>query len=153
MEELPIPVNSRSDCTEGSNNDKKGNLQNPLHDIREAWTQLWRNRIDDKVRAESIANRDYFLLFIDRGTVIVATKDFKPVNFKEILRLHGLNNDQLRQLPPSSEGGFGKFARTVLNKQKRFRKLDDKSSKKTRKHSKSQPKKNQTGWLHFRMKR
>ena len=77
----------RSDNTGGQESGKKGVLQVPVDDVRAEWRLLWRNRIDDKVRAEGIANRDYSLLFVDRGTVIVATKDFKPLNFKEILEV------------------------------------------------------------------
>jgi hypothetical protein len=61
-------------------------------------------------------------LFVERGTVIVANTDYKQVNLKEIQRLHGVQ-DVERLVPPySSVGGWGKFARIVLNTQKRFRK-------------------------------
>jgi len=47
-------------------------------ELKQRWGVLWRDRIDDRVRAEGIAGEDYDLLFVDRGTVIVATKDYKP---------------------------------------------------------------------------
>jgi hypothetical protein len=61
-------------------------------------------------------------LFVERGTVIVANTDYKQVNLKEIQRLHGVQ-DVERLVPPySSVDGWGKFARNVLNTQKRLRK-------------------------------
>jgi hypothetical protein len=61
-------------------------LQVQAKDIREEWRLLWLGRIDDKVRAEGVANRCFSLLFVERGTVIVATRDFKPLDLREILR-------------------------------------------------------------------
>ncbi|MDH5462463.1 MAG: hypothetical protein OEX09_09630, partial [Candidatus Bathyarchaeota archaeon] len=52
-----------------------------VQELKQRWRILWRHRIDDKVRAEGIASKDYDLLFVDRGTVIVATKDYKPPKF------------------------------------------------------------------------
>lgn len=137
----------RSDSTEGQESGEEEALQVPVEDIKDEWHLLWQNRIDDKVRAEGIANRDYSLLFVDRGTVIIATKDFKPLNFKEILSLHGVQNS-----PPPSVGGYGKFARTVLNKQKRLRRLRDIESAGWRKNKKRQhKKKGGRGWLHYHL--
>jgi hypothetical protein len=36
---------------------------------------LWKERFDDKVRAEGVANRDYSSLFVEKGTVIFATRN------------------------------------------------------------------------------
>ena len=56
-----------------------------IDELKIQWKRLWRERIDDKVRAEGIAVDDYNQLFIDKGTIIHATRDFKALNFKEIL--------------------------------------------------------------------
>ena len=142
----------RSEDTEGLESVEKAALQIPVEDVKGEWRLLWRDRIDDKVRAEGIANRDYSLLFVDRGTVIVATRDFKPLNFKEILGLHGVQNVERFVQPPPSVGGWGKFARAVLNRQKRFRRW--KKPVADRKREKNlQLKKGGRGWLHFRMER
>ena len=53
-----------------------------VDDVRMQWRLLWRDRIDHRVRAEGIASRDYSLFFVDRGDVIIATRDFKPLSFK-----------------------------------------------------------------------
>ena len=144
----------RSDSTEGQESGKKAALQVPVEDIKAEWSLLWQTRIDDKVRAEGIANRDYSLLFVDQGTVIIATKDFKPLNFKEILSLHRVQNGERFGSPPPLVGGYGKFARNVLNKQKRIRRWTATESVGRRKHKKGQPKKNGgRGWLHYQQTR
>ena len=86
---------------------------------------LWRDRINDKVRAEGVAKRDYPSLFVERGTVIIATRDFKPLDLKEILCLHRVQNAEGLVPPHPSVGGWGKFSRTVLNKQRRSRKSSE----------------------------
>jgi hypothetical protein len=90
-------------------------------DVKAEWKQLWRCRVDDKVRAEGVADRAFSLLFVERGTVIVATRDFKPLDFKEILRVHRFENVDRLISPHPSVGGWRKFARTVLNRQTRAR--------------------------------
>jgi hypothetical protein len=143
----------RSDGTEGPESAEKAFLEVPVEDVRVEWRLLWRDRIDDRVRAEGIANREYLLLFVERGTVIVATRDFKPLNFKEILCLHGVQDVERLVPPPPSLGGWGKFARTVLNKQKRARKWKVTESVPRRKRKSLQLKKGGRGWLHYRMER
>jgi hypothetical protein len=143
----------RSDCTEGLESGEKAALQIPVEDVKVEWKLLWRDRIDDRVRAEGVANREYSLLFVERGTVIVATRDFKPLNFKEILCLHGVQDVGRFVPPPPSLGGWGKFARTVLNKQKRARKWKVTESVPRRKRKSLQLKKGGRGWLHYRMER
>ncbi|MEM3702972.1 MAG: hypothetical protein QXX79_00915, partial [Candidatus Bathyarchaeia archaeon] len=77
--------------------------------LKTEWKNLWRERIDDKVRAEAIANRDYPGLFVEKGTVIFATKKFKILNFREILQSYSVL-DVDRFVPPNpSVGGWGKF--------------------------------------------
>jgi len=120
--------------------------------LKNEWKVLWRDRIEDRVRAEGIANRDYSRLFVDRGTIIIATRDYKPPDFIEILEHHKPPDaESLIPLSPTV-GGWGKFIRTVLSKQKRLtgrgRPKPELSSKK-----KQQLKKDGRGWLHFTMRR
>ncbi len=125
-------------------------LKEFVDELRVQWKLLWRNRIDDKVRAEGIANQDYSKLFVEQGTVIFATRDYKPPDFIEILQQH-ISSDAQKVVPPNSTvGGWGKFIRTALRKQKHL----------TRKWVPPEPdrkkdqqlKKGGRGWLHFRMK-
>lgn len=75
-----------------------------VEELKDQWKRLWWERIDDKVRAEGIANKDFSMLFIDKGTVIFATRDFKQLSFREILQLHKLV-DLDRIVPPSPTVG------------------------------------------------
>lgn len=122
-----------------------------VEELKERWRRLWRERIDDKVRAEGIASTDYSELYVEKGTVIFATRDFKPLSFREILELNNVV-DADRFVPPSPHvGGWGKFIRTVIaqrNLKKRIREtrryLDD---KKRRQHLR----KGGHGWLHLQV--
>ena len=128
----------------------KQGLKEFVDELRVQWRLLWRNRIDDKVRAEGIASEDYSKLFVERGTVIVATRDYKAPDFVEILEKH-LSSDVDRVVPPGpGVGGWGKFMRGVLRKQRGLtRRLAP--SEPVRKRDR-QLKKGGRGWLHFRMK-
>ncbi len=136
-----------SDCTERSQSGDKEPQTNVLEEVREEWRLLWRDRIDDKTRAEGVANHNYSLLFVEGGTVIVATRDFKPLDLKEILTLHKMENVERLVSPHPSVGGWGKFSRTVLNRQSRVRKWNEPSQRRERKGS-LQLKKCGRGWLH-----
>jgi len=134
---------------EGSESARKAVFQALVDDVRKEWRLLWRDRIDDKVRAEGMANRDYSLLFVDRGTVIVATRDFKPLNLKEILLLHEIENVERIVPPHPSVGGWGKFARNILNRQRRARKWKPPEPRRKNREKNLQLKKGGRGWLHF----
>ena len=122
-----------------------------VDELKAQWRVLWRDRIDDRVRAEGIANRDYSSLFVERGTVIVATRKYKPPDFLEILQRH-IPPDFDRVVPPSPfVGGWRKFVRDVLSNQKRFTRRGRPVPSEPKKKG-QQPKKGGRGWLHFRMK-
>jgi len=125
-------------------------LKEFVDELKVQWKLLWRNRIDDKIRAEGIANQDYSKLFVDRGTVIIATRDYKPPDFVEILQQH-ISSDADKLVPPNpAVGGWGKFVRSVVTKQRyltRRRVPPEPDRKKDQ-----QLKKGGRGWLHFRMR-
>lgn len=120
-----------------------------IEEFKSQWKGMWRDRLDDRVRAEGIADKDYSLLSVDRGTVIIAARKFKLLDFREILQQHDLSSvGQI--LPPSpSVGGWRKFAGTALVAQ---------SSKRRRRQGPSgfdrsvgqQLKKGGRGWLHVK---
>jgi len=120
-----------------------------IDEFKSQWKGMWRNRVDDKVRAEGIADKDYSLLFVDRGTVIIATRKFKLLDFYEILQQHKpLTGSEMIPSNPLV-GGWGKFIRTVLNPQnltRRGRQVPAKPDK----HVGQQLKKGGRGWLHIR---
>ena len=118
--------------------------------LKEEWKRLWRERIDDKVRAEGIANRDYDTLFLDKGTIIFASRDAKIPSFREILEMWTPPNMPYGVPPDPSVGGWRRFIRTELKKviESRKRRFDyrERSS-----NGKSQQlKKGGRGWLHVK---
>ncbi|RLI40343.1 hypothetical protein DRO69_13025 [Candidatus Bathyarchaeota archaeon] len=120
-----------------------------IDELRTTWKMMWRERIDDKVRAEGIASKDYSSLFVDRGIVIIATRDFKPLDFTEILERHK-PPEIPNAIPPSpSVGGWGKFIRNVLNKQKPSIKRRREPPQKKERPKNQQKKKGGRGWLHY----
>ena len=118
-----------------------------VEEIRAEWKLLWQGRIDDKVRAEGMADRCFSLLAVERGTVISATRDFKELSLKAILRSYDVLNVEQVVGPHPSVGGWTKFARTVLNKQTRVQQF--RAEKQPLRHGKNaQLKKSGRGWLH-----
>jgi hypothetical protein len=119
-----------------------------IEEIKQEWRLLWRGRIDDKVRAEGIANQSFSLLAVERGTIIVATRDFKALNLKDVLRSHNIENIEKSFGPLPSEGGWTKFAKTILNNQTRVRKFNSEATLKQQGKT-GQQKKSGRGWLHL----
>jgi hypothetical protein len=117
-----------------------------IEELRLQWRKLWQERLDDKVRAEGMATADYCDLFVDQGTVIHATRDFKALNFKEILDQHQVINAD-RYIPSSPQvGGWNKFIKNNITNQPRRRRRADLYREEQR--EKQQPKKGGRGWLH-----
>lgn len=120
-----------------------------VEELKSQWKSLWRERVDDKVRAEGIANKDFSMLFVDKGTVIFATRDFKLLSFREILQLHKLV-DVDRFIPPNpSVGGWGKFIRTAITSQNRPKRAMQIRPNLDVDKERQQLKKGGRGWLHF----
>jgi len=119
-----------------------------VEELRAQWKRLWQERVDDKVRAEGVATTDYCNLFVEQGTIIHATRNFKQLNFKEILEQHQIENAE-RYIPPDPQtGGWNKFIKTNITSQrpKRKRRADFYYNETNR--EKQQPKKGGRGWLH-----
>jgi hypothetical protein len=117
-----------------------------VEEIKSQWKRMWRERIDDRVRAEGVACENYDKLFVERGTVVLATRDFKLSTLKEILELHKIANAE-RLVPPSPNvGGWGKFVRTHISGRRpvsiRVREFESDEKKP------QQLKKGGRGWLH-----
>ncbi len=115
--------------------------------LKTDWKRLWRERLDDKVRAEGIAVSDYSSLFVQQGTVIHATRDYKALNFKEILEQHEIENSERYIQPSPQVGGWNKFIRTEITCQKPRRNTRAESYVPEKK-AVQQPKKGGRGWLH-----
>jgi hypothetical protein len=112
------------------------------------WKKLWQERVDDKLRAEGIATADYCDLFVDRGTIIHATRNYKALNFKEILEQHEIVNVD-RVIPPDPHiGGWNKFIKTNITHQRLRKKRRAEFYCDENKREKQQHKKGGRGWLH-----
>jgi len=131
------------------------NLRELVDSLRLEWKLMWRSRLEDKVRAESIADKTYDRLFVDRGLILLATRGFKPPDFQEILEKHLMTDEAERINPNPMRGGIRKFIReyiTVQNMSKLRRKDEMRATLehvKQHQHLKHRGK----GWLHFSLSR
>lgn len=115
--------------------------------LRVDWTRLWRERLDDRAKAEGIANEDYSSLFVEKGTVILATRNFKLLTFKEILEGHRISDVYRFGSPHPEVGGWNKFIRNSVG---RGRSSDHRATHYVLEEEKKpqQLKKGGRGWLH-----
>ena len=115
-----------------SNQEGKNAIQQVRQRIRLEWRDLWKQRIEDKLTAEDVASKNYELLFVDKGTVIKASRDYKPPNLKEIME----RNEKVLNIrliyPDRHVGGWRKFSREVLSKQPRWQRVRTRTSRKER---------------------
>jgi hypothetical protein len=113
-------------------------------EIRGQWRRMWRERVDDRVRAEGIAAQDYDKLFVERGTVVLATRNFKFLTLRGILEQHKIVNvDPFVQANPHT-GGWKRFGRANA-----YRRLNALPEPKTEVDNSRQLKKGGRGWLHL----
>lgn len=137
---------------ENSNNSLKTPMkwEEVVKELKTQWRKMWRERIDDKVRAEGISREDYPLLFLECGTIVIATRKYKPPDYYEILERHRgiMEIEKTVGYVNPLVGGWRKFIRSILGEQQRFTrrkrpeplKLGDKGS--------LQKKKSGRGWIH-----
>ena len=119
-----------------------------VEELKVHWKKLWQERVDDHVRAEGIATSTYSMLYVDKGTIIHATRDYKALSFKEILEQHQVENAD-KYIPPSPQvGGWGKFIKTNISSQRPQRSRRAEQYRQEEKKEKPQPKKGGRGWLH-----
>jgi hypothetical protein len=122
-------------------------VEGAIAEIKSQWKRMWTERIDDHVRAEGVACEDYDKLFVERGTVVVATRDFKLLTLKDVLEANRIANAE-RLVPPNpSVGGWGRFVRTRIcsgksASRRRVREFVEDEKKP------QQLKKGGRGWLH-----
>jgi ABC-type sulfate transport system substrate-binding protein len=125
------------------------NQKETVEQIRVEWKRLWSERHEDKLRAEGIANNDYSALYIDRGTIIHATRDFKVLNFKDILKQHDIENPDRYIQPDKQIGGWNKFVKDNITKQSSSRKTTNLIAKPNNQKQPTPQKQNSRGWLHY----
>lgn len=115
--------------------------------LRMQWKKLWQEQAKDKLRAEGIATADYRDISIEKGTIIHATHNSKALDFKEILHQHNLLNSDQFIAPSPQIGGWNKFIKTNIAKQKSLNQKQTLLSNNEKK-GKRQQKKGGRGWLH-----
>ena len=122
-----------------------------VEELKAEWKLLWEERFDDKVRAEGVSTNEYQTISIERGVIIHATRDCKPLIFKEILKEKQIENPE-RYIPPDVNiGGWNKFIKTNITSntpQKGKRAAAYKAENTAKKNPNQQPKKGGRGWLH-----
>jgi len=124
------------------------NTKEMVEQLKVQWKRLWQERVDDKVRAEGIATADYCDLYVERGTIIHATKDYKALNFREILEQHQIANVD-RLIPPNPQiGGWTKFVKLSIKSQRIWKKKRAELYC-VKKKQNQQRKKGGRGWLHL----
>ncbi|MEM1542480.1 MAG: hypothetical protein QXV82_07615 [Ignisphaera sp.] len=125
--------------------------RNFVRDLKAEWKSLWRTRIDDKIRAEGIASKDFLKLFIDKGTVILATKDCRPPNFHEILK-HYMPEAFAEDFNVTPYiGGWRKFIKEFMRGHIKEEQIKNPSNK-PKKTANLQKRKGGRGWLHYTLK-
>lgn len=129
-----------------SNKNKIKSQKQLVEELKAQWKLLWSERFDDRVKAEGISINDYERLFVEQGTVIHATKDFKPLNFKDILQHHMVENPERYIQPDVEVGGWRKFIKTELTGQ-RVKKSNGRPLNLEKPRCQKQ-KKSGRGWLH-----
>ena len=87
-------------------------------ELKAEWDELWKTRHDDQIRAEGVSSNEFERLFVNHGEVILATRDFKPLSFRDILEAQLGSDVAGRVEPDPAVGGWGKFVKNHLPKQK-----------------------------------
>ena len=80
-----------------------------VEELKGEWKLMWSERFNDKVKAEGVSVANYSSLSVEQGTVIHATRDFKALNFKEILEQHKVEQPERFIQPNPEVGGWNKF--------------------------------------------
>jgi hypothetical protein len=128
--------------------EKVKDLAGRVEELRAEWKRLWRERLDDRVRAEGIAKQDYCPLFVEKGTVIFATRDFKLLSFREILEEHGIGDAYRFVSPAPTVGGWAKFIRSSISRSRPKRGSRRILQRFVEEKKPQQLKKGGRGWLH-----
>ena len=122
--------------------------KNVVEVLKAEWKRLWRERFDDRVRAEGVAKDDYDELFVERGTVILATRNFKLLSFRDVLEKHGVVDVNRFIAPDVYVGGWGKFVRANIVGQKGGKPVKRAASYVAEAKVKQHLRKGGRGWVH-----
>jgi hypothetical protein len=142
---LQVKDNTTEEAKDLSVEDRIKAQKQLVEELKSQWKLLWNQQINDKVRAEDISSDNYDKLQVERGTVIKASRDYKPLNFRDILEEH-VEKPENYIAPNVQVGGWTKFVKTEITgaSQKHRRAQAYIPEKK----AVQQPKKGGRGWLH-----
>ena len=93
-------------------------------ELKTEWAELWKTKYDDEVRAEGVSPKEYERLFVDLGEIIYATKNFKPLSFRDILEKHVGSDLAAKAYPDPVLGGWRKFVKEHLQRHKSVKKRE-----------------------------
>jgi len=133
------------------NTEKTEDQKAKVEKLKQEWKLMWSDRYDDKIKAEGVSVENYTLIKVDRGTIIHATRDYKAMDFREILEQNSITNTDRFIQPHKEEGGWAKFAKKEIipNSPKNQRlAIKHEMEAEAKKNTKQQPKKGGRGWLH-----
>jgi len=147
--ERKLQVNNQPDkAFANASHESKVKAQKELVEtLKVQWKLLWIERFNDKVRAEGVSEKDYEILNVERGTVITATRDYKVLNFKEILEKHLIEDPDRFIQPNVNIGGWNQFVKTHIKTHKPQRK-NWLTREAPNKLVTQQSNKSRRGWLH-----
>lgn len=135
-----------TDCTSKETQEKE-----VVEKLKQEWKLMWSNRFEDKIKAEGVSVDSYAMIQVDRGTIIHATRDYKALDFREVLEQNKVRDTDRFVQPHKEEGGWTKFAKTQIipNTPKSQRlALKRQIEAEAKKKNSQQPKNNKRGWLH-----
>ena len=115
--------------------------------LKQEWNSLWDEKISDRWKAEDIAKREYAALFVGQGEVISASRDFKWLQFSEILERHEKSSGERIRPPDPETGGWGRFIKEHISshdERKRRRRTETLHEVSQLPHAKKAGR----GWLH-----
>ncbi len=119
-----------------------------VEELKTEWKLLWSERFDDKIQAEGVSVANYASLRVEKGLVIHATRDFKALNFREILEERKVENADRFVQPDVHVGGWNKFIKTKITGPQPRRVGKRAASYVAEKPVGQRPKKGGRGWLH-----
>lgn len=118
-----------------------------VEELKVEWKLMWSERFDDKPKGEGVSVANYDSLGVERGTIIHATRDFKALNFREILEGHKVTHPDRFIQPAPSVGGWNKFIKTKITNTPN-KNMQIAVNTNAKKSAGQQHKGNGRGWLH-----
>ena len=115
--------------------------------LKVEWADLWKSKIDDKVRAEGVSVKEYTLLFVESGEIIRATRDYKHLSFAKVFERHVGKEKADGLVVDPRVGGWRKFARENFPAKGKIKITTTRKRPKIKVDLSQQQRKGGSGWL------